>query len=324
MTTPLSLRRFAELAAYTGEYPERDHDVILEKLGASREAWNAARAYWPRHIGAALEAGDADPLLDCAATLGRIRKAIRLWRWPIADIRPDEPAGAPAPARAAPLRQKQPLPPKAATPALPAAAAEVPSYLREGAPAPAEPAITAAPLAAGAIQIGGPSGPVGMAASAPEPRPGMSGTALISGPLPGVREAMSLPFKPGPAAAQVAPKPLSPPDDQRPEQISTGTAAPSATSPVSLPFLARKNAKEDTKLKPEQVDLSLFPLEIFAEISGGLARGEERTALLNSRGLTDALYDVLAQAWAQKLEGDPVLMSRFKELARQAVAGVKK
>ena len=136
MTPQLSLGRFAELHAYTSEYPERDHVAILERLGVAPEAWEAARAHWPRYVAAALEAGDADPMLECAATLGRIRKAIRLWRWPIPDIRPDEMFKADPPPVAVPPRQKRPLPPKEASPTPSAIAAptggQIPSYLRDG------------------------------------------------------------------------------------------------------------------------------------------------------------------------------------------------
>jgi len=104
------------------------------------------------------------------------------------------------------------------------------------------------------------------------------------------------------------------------EHVPTGTTAPSSASPMSLPFVAKQAAKEETKLRPEQIDLSLFPLELYAEISGGLARGDDRAKLLASRGLTDSLFDVLAQAWAKKLATDPTLMARFKELARQTAS----
>lgn len=131
-----------------------------------------------------------------------------------------------------------------------------------------------------------------------------------------VNESEALPF-----ASAPAPKDIVRPASPRLEHVSTGTSAPSSESPLSLPFVARSAAKEETKLRPEQIDLSLFPLELYAEISGGLARGDDRAKLLASRGLTDSLFDVLAQAWAKKLASDPNLMARFKELARQTASG---
>jgi hypothetical protein len=81
---------------------------------------------------------------------------------------------------------------------------------------------------------------------------------------------------------------------------------------------------ESPRLRAEAFDLSLFPLERYAEISGALAAGEPRMAVLNRYKLSPSLYDALASAWAARFLSEPALFARFTELARRSAASVKR
>jgi hypothetical protein len=74
-----------------------------------------------------------------------------------------------------------------------------------------------------------------------------------------------------------------------------------------------------------EIDLARYPLELYASITGALARGEPRAQVLAERGLTPALFEKVAHAWGARLAAEPQLLQRFKALARSsAEQGVRK
>jgi hypothetical protein len=69
-----------------------------------------------------------------------------------------------------------------------------------------------------------------------------------------------------------------------------------------------------------EVDLGKYPLELYAALTGALARGEPREKVLAEYRLTPTLFDTLAHAWGARLTADPELLVRFTALARSSAA----
>lgn len=285
----LKVERYAEVLAHLAHLRE-PMEEILERLGVDLAAWGAAEQEFGVSLSNAARHGQRDLATNFAAAFSRARRRLIEERVTFESLPPAVVDRKPPPD---PSEQKSVV--------------GAPSYLVENRLRQAAAAYPTAPSPAPAPA---PSAPI---AAPPPPKPEPPKipdfTIMQAGPL--VQDSETLPFVP-------APKELVRPAAAAVDYVPTGTTAPTSDSPMSLPFVAQRAAKEETKLKPEQIDLSLFPLELYAEISGGLARGEDRGKLLASRGLTDSLFDVLAQAWAKKLAGDATLMGRFKDLARQA------
>jgi hypothetical protein len=72
---------------------------------------------------------------------------------------------------------------------------------------------------------------------------------------------------------------------------------------------------------PEAPDLSALPLEVYASVTGALARGESREEALAKHHLSAEDFDKLAKAWAPRFAQEPHLLARFKELAKISAAG---
>jgi hypothetical protein len=70
----------------------------------------------------------------------------------------------------------------------------------------------------------------------------------------------------------------------------------------------------------DEVDLQRYPLELYAAITGALARGEPREQVLTAHQLAPELFDRIGKAWAARFAEDPPLRARFQDLARQAVS----
>ena len=92
------------------------------------------------------------------------------------------------------------------------------------------------------------------------------------------------------------------------ESASRGaTAAPGPFQPQQVtPF-----RRTSPVVGPDNVDLSLFPLERYAEVVGALAAQEPRQAVLRRFVLNEEMWTALANAWALRLSGDPSLQKAF-------------
>lgn len=109
--------------------------------------------------------------------------------------------------------------------------------------------------------------------------------------------------------------PFAPAKDGAPEAAppSFGATTP---APVSASSVHAATMLLPATPAPEEVDLAAFPLEVYATITGALARGEAREEALARHRLDAASFDKLAKAWAQRFAKEPQLLVRFKELAR--------
>ena len=65
----------------------------------------------------------------------------------------------------------------------------------------------------------------------------------------------------------------------------------------------------------DAADVAALPLETYASVTRALAHGERRDDALGKHGLSAEAFERLAKAWAPRLQQDPQLMARFKELA---------
>lgn len=288
----LKLDRYADVLAHLAHLREPTEE-ILERLGIDLAVWGAAEKEFGVALSNAARHGQRDLATTFASAFSRTRRRLIEEKVTFESLPPAIVDRKPPPD---PTEQKSVV--------------GQPSYLVENRLKQAAAAYPLAPPPAASPSAAPPIQP-----PAPEASAVPNFTIMQAGPM--VQDSETLPFMP-------APKELVRPASAVADYVPTGTTAPSSESPMSLPFVAQRAAKEETKLKPEQIDLSLFPLELYAEISGGLARGEDRAKLLASRGLTDSIFDVLAQAWAKKLGSDAALMGRFKELARQAATAGKR
>ena len=142
---------------------------------------------------------------------------------------------------------------------------------------------------------------------------------------------------PDPAPRELLPLVPAPPsslhsgpteDDQRAEsrgqRVGTGTAemdlsAAMAAAKKSLtPFVRSESAAGHAPGGVAgDVDLTRMPLEVYAAISGALARGEAREEVLRRYGVNAEVFGKLASGWAPRFEREPHLYARFVELARR-------
>jgi hypothetical protein len=100
-------------------------------------------------------------------------------------------------------------------------------------------------------------------------------------------------------------------------RLETGTQAVDIAQSAgrAIPFGAE--ASPGGSIDPRNIDLSLFPLEKFASISGRLAKGESRETVLGEHRLSEGLYRLLATAWAKRFDADPAVRARFAALAKE-------
>jgi hypothetical protein len=170
-----------------------------------------------------------------------------------------------------------------------------------------------------------------MPPDAPEPPPFHRPPARLAGTMDADLSAIvaavgrsALPFS-APTAApadtlplQGPPQPLAPPSvPQRAPAALSGTVGGEVTAfAPATPFAPAPAAPA----APAEVDLSKYPLELYAALTGALARGEPREKVLAECRLTPALFDTLAHAWGARLTADPELLVRFTALARSSAA----
>ncbi len=93
------------------------------------------------------------------------------------------------------------------------------------------------------------------------------------------------------------------------------TVAPNQTGGPVLPFRGVLNEP----VSREQVDLSMFPIERYADVVARLSRGEPREAVLRSAVLTDAMWAAVQRAWGQLLKDDKALAAHFNHLLQQGL-----
>lgn len=303
----LTIERFAELVAYLSEYPAEDHPTVLERLDVSLDESATAHAHWPRELAQRLEQADTSLVLAFAPTLIRIRKDIRLWRWPAGQIKPDVSLRGVGPLAAPPGKTKRPLSPKEAAPPRDTNPA-VPSYLREPEPTLRDSSVQTPPPAPPPVQA-----PVGVsfaigAPAAPTPAPkGLAATGFID---PDRMQQALMPFKPGAAPTPAAAPPPPPPGEPKPT-LSTGTVMSSGplVDPRSTPFAPAAEGS--------------WKLEQFVELTVALARADDRIVALARFGLTLDTHRALAAEWGARITNDTALRQRFDELvkARRAQGG---
>jgi hypothetical protein len=135
-----------------------------------------------------------------------------------------------------------------------------------------------------------------------------SDSAIVRGArLPFVRGAEPTAAKPAvdgaPAVAEAA-------------RVSSGergtVAAPELGAlPAPLPFAEKAVRHED-------VDLSMFPIERYAELSVALADGEDRAAVLRRFVLTEAMWKAVTHAWGARISAEPALRAAFNQAVGKA------
>lgn len=286
-------------AAYTDKLAKAAATRNVDVCVRYRAAFEAARD--ARHAGA-IQAARPQPKTESAPppAPAPVVEAPRDPAFTPSYLRPEASARAmPSHLMGAPLRSATPAPMSA-----------VPELAPPTPAPPVAPAMVAAPPPAAVappalIQIGAP-GP-----QATSPRPGMDGTALLSGPLPGVREAMSLPFKAGTGSSPSA-RPATTP--RQGSSISTGTRMAPEGMPIrSLPFDGAKRAEGN---------LTGWTVERYAEVCVDLsASGRTRAEVLANHGLDEARFKTLDAYWESTIADDPALQSKWSDAcARRKLA----
>jgi hypothetical protein len=123
-----------------------------------------------------------------------------------------------------------------------------------------------------------------------------------------VRPTVELPLAPHVGEAGLLERAMAPRD-------LSGTADPDTQAIMAavlrgaLPFGRPDQSREDA-------DVAALPLETYASVTRALARGEPREEALKKHGLGAEAFDKLARAWAPRLQRNPHLMERFKELVK--------
>ncbi len=147
--------------------------------------------------------------------------------------------------------------------------------------------------------------------AAPSPRPTQA--------LPSPFETEDLPPRPG-----SAPLPFAPGRPNAPTVVITEADGAASTGTLALPEgidLGESLPFHEPAIKPEEVDLSMFPLERYAAVTAALAAGEDRKAVLRRHVLTEVMWRALATAWADRIGRDPTLRARFGELVKASRMG---
>ena len=93
------------------------------------------------------------------------------------------------------------------------------------------------------------------------------------------------------------------------------TVAPGSASGPALPFPERERV-----VAVSEVDLSLFPIERYVEVTTRLAGGEPRAAVLRAVLLTEAMWSAAANAWAERIQSSPELRARYLAMVAAARA----
>ena len=151
---------------------------------------------------------------------------------------------------------------------------------------------------------------------------------LALAPLP----ATPPPPAPTPAGPAATPKPTQPNPRLQATMDADTAAIVAAIARGPLPFanaaggrgssLAPAPTPAPAPTTPAAAPLDMPPasLDTYAAVTGALARGEAREAVLVAHGLSPEDFDKLTRAWAARFERDPALLAHFKDLARQATA----
>lgn len=148
----------------------------------------------------------------------------------------------------------------------------------------------------------------------------------------------ALPFTDQPAGplSPLAATPASPKMDRPPEALAGTTEADFSAIVASirsgaLPFADASRSPPTPPALPSPppaptstaatqalpgFDFDRYPLDLYARITGALARGEPRDDVLAAHELTSDLFDKIARAWTARFNSEPALFTRFKELVR--------
>jgi hypothetical protein len=71
----------------------------------------------------------------------------------------------------------------------------------------------------------------------------------------------------------------------------------------------------------DEIDLRQYPIELYAAITGAIARGAFRDRVLAAHHIAPELFDRIAKAWGARFAAEPHLLARFQELVRSHGAG---
>jgi hypothetical protein len=71
-------------------------------------------------------------------------------------------------------------------------------------------------------------------------------------------------------------------------------------------------------ISPSAVDLSMFPIERYAEISVTLSKSDDRAKVLRRFVLTEGMWRAVTQAWAGRINEDPRLRAEFHAAVERA------
>lgn len=69
---------------------------------------------------------------------------------------------------------------------------------------------------------------------------------------------------------------------------------------------------------PAEVNLTLFPLQRYAELTVALAAGEERAQALRRFILTEEIFVAVATRWGERMKEDPRIQAEFLEHVQAA------
>ena len=312
---PLTLHRYAEALVYRSEYPAKDQPAILAKLELNSAIVAAAAAYWTPRIVRELESQRPTLMLELSRFYGQIEHQVRLERRPVAAIRPAAAPRVVDASRLAPRRQMVALERRVAViEALPNENVRsdervVPTYLRV-APAPPVPVQPPPPPNAppGVVTEALPDDLIAVidAMARARARPETAWLSSDEGApasLPFLKDAAQTP---PPVGAKRDPLRASEPS------VGRGTAmAPEHFEPApSLPF-------KDVEVSAKDIDLSMFPLERYAEVSVRLASGEERGKVLRRFVLTEAMWKVMSTAWGARVMDDAAMRAQYAEVVKE-------
>ena len=102
------------------------------------------------------------------------------------------------------------------------------------------------------------------------------------------------------------------------EPNRVATAAPGhAPRGPALPFAGGREAT----VAPEDIDLSMVPIERYADMVARLSRGESRESVLRSAILTEQVWNAIQRAWGRRLKDDKTLALRFNQLLQKGLKG---
>lgn len=277
----MDLTAVARLRALLDKAPADQWDALLASHGLDDASWQA------HQLAIGRELVDAATRMDSS----RLDAFIRVYR---GDDREPSPAGIEA-------RTVQ----STATPPRVSLERSLPA---DQGPSRPRPAVVTSPPPVVATAAPAAAVPASQVFSARPVDPPIDRTGFIDlhAPAPGP----SLPF------ARAAALPERPAQTAVPVMQSGLTTAPGRAIGPAMPF--RPGVVEAAQPpKANEIDLSMMPLERYAEIIVALASGEDRERVFRRFVLTEAFWQAIAQAWAARIAATPRLKAEFDQLVRK-------